>query len=139
MKHVAFFLFVLGAFASVCNAQIRINEILADPASDWSGDASLSSKDDEWVEVINAGATVVDLSAYRLGDASGGTTTWRFGFAGTLAPGAAGSPRSSTSRAKASRKARLLSNAAVSTRERSSCLRVNRRAARWDVVRASWA
>jgi hypothetical protein len=68
-------------------SQIRLNEILADPASDWDGDSSVSSRDDEWVEIMNAGPSAVDLSSLRLTDASGGYS-WRFGFSGTLQPGA---------------------------------------------------
>lgn len=93
MRIVAFFLSFL--FCSTCfsafplsdaRAQLLVNEILADPVADWNGDGGLSTKFDEWVEVINAGASSVDLSAYRLGDLSGGYD-WRYGFSGTLQPG----------------------------------------------------
>ena len=89
MKFVAIFsCFAVGMIMSIgfAQAQIQLNEVLADPASDWDGDSVVSSKSDEWVEVINVGASAVDVSCFRLGDASGGTT-WRFGFSGTLAPG----------------------------------------------------
>lgn len=93
MRIVAFFLSLLSYFAclaapplSGARAQVLVNEILADPASDWDGDGSLSTKFDEWVEVINVGASSVDLSAYRVGDLSGGYS-WRYGFSGTLQPG----------------------------------------------------
>jgi hypothetical protein len=93
MKSVAFFLSLFSACLSVAvlsaedaSAQLVLNEVLADPASDWDGDGSVGTKNDEWVEVINLGASTVDLSAYRLGDLSGGYS-WRFGFSGTLAPG----------------------------------------------------
>jgi len=94
MKNVAFFLSLLfvsallAAFAvGHAEAQLLLNEILADPASDWDGDAAVGSRTDEWVEVMNAGASSIDLSPYRLGDLSGGYS-WRYGFGGTLAPGA---------------------------------------------------
>jgi len=90
MRYVAFLFVVLVALSSLAPAgvaQIRLNEILADPASDWDGDGTLSSKNDEWVEVVNTGASSVDLSAYRLTDLSGGTD-FRFALSGTLAPGA---------------------------------------------------
>lgn len=94
MRNVAFFLTCLiaaalaaGAFPVDSAAQLRLNEILADPATDWDGDGSVGSRADEWVEVINAGTSAIDMSKYRLGDLSGGTS-WRFGFSGTLEPGA---------------------------------------------------
>jgi hypothetical protein len=93
MRNVAFFLSLFCLWLSVtafpagdASAQLVFNEVLADPASDWDGDGTVGSKTDEWVEVINLGSSAVDLSAYRLGDLSGGYS-WRFGFSGTLAPG----------------------------------------------------
>ncbi|TPW12693.1 MAG: hypothetical protein FD129_1420 [bacterium] len=67
------------------SAQLLLNEVLADPARDWNGDAAISSRDDEWVEVINTGPTAIDLSGYRL---AGPDSVWRYEFAGSLAPGA---------------------------------------------------
>lgn len=72
---------------SDCAAQLAINEFLADPARDWDGDGALSSRDDEWVEIVNLGAEAVDLSGYRLADGEG-SPVWRYGFSGTLAAGA---------------------------------------------------
>lgn len=75
----------LGLNRPACG-QVLINEILADPASDWDGDGALDTRSDEWVEVVNAGTTAVDLSAYWLRDeASAGP---RMQLAGTLAAGA---------------------------------------------------
>jgi len=73
-------------FALPCGAQVVINEILGDPGIDWNGDGAVSFKDDEWVEIVNAGNTPVDITSYRLSD--GGTRILRFGFAGMLQPGA---------------------------------------------------
>jgi hypothetical protein len=94
MRNVAFFLSLFFVFFLVvpltfvaASAQVLVNELLADPASDWDGDGTVGSKTDEWVEVINAGASSVDMSGYRLGDLSGGYS-WRYGFTGTLDPGA---------------------------------------------------
>ena len=90
MKYVAFLFFLAAAaagFSSPVNSQVMINEILADPVIDWDGDGSVSSKNDEWVEIVNVGPAPVDLSCYQLTDGSGGTTNWRFGFTGTIAPG----------------------------------------------------
>lgn len=90
MRFVAFLLPFIIAFAALApagSAQVLLNEILADPASDWDNDGSVSSKLDEWVEVINAGAIAVDLADYRLSDTSAGTS-FRFALTGALAPGA---------------------------------------------------
>lgn len=90
MRFVACFVCMVGILAglsSLTTAQVLINEILADPVVDWDGDGSVSSKDDEWVEIVNVGPAPVDLSCYRLTDAAGGFS-WRYGFTGSLAPGA---------------------------------------------------
>lgn len=89
MKYVAFFIFCLTAVASFAPdgaAQVRLNEILGDPGTDWNGDGTVDSKLDEWVEIVNTGTTPVDLSRYRISDASAGES-FRFALAGTLAPG----------------------------------------------------
>lgn len=80
----AFLGFALAAQAS---AQIVINEFVADPARDWDGDGTANYRDDEWVEIRNLGSAPVDLSDYRLADAEG-PVVFRYGFAGTLEPGA---------------------------------------------------
>jgi hypothetical protein len=66
-------------------AALRLNEIMAGPASDWDGSGAFSSRDDEWIEVVNDGAAPIDLTPYLLTDAGG---TPRFRFTGTLDPGA---------------------------------------------------
>jgi len=89
MKFVAFLLLFLAALTSLVPdgaAQIKLNEILADPNSDWSGDGEVNSKLDEWVEIINDGAAAVDLSSFRISDLSAGTD-FRFGLSGMLGPG----------------------------------------------------
>ena len=93
MRNVAFFMAFLvslalfvGVPASESSAQLLLNEILADPATDWDGDGSVGSRADEWVEITNAGSSTIDLSKYRVGDLSGGYS-WRYGFSGTLEPG----------------------------------------------------
>jgi len=63
---------------------LMLNEILADPQRDWNGDGAVSSRDDEWVEIVNIGISAVDLEGYRL---AGADTSWRYGFSGGLAPG----------------------------------------------------
>ena len=70
---------------AACAAGLRLNEIMAGPASDWDGSGAFSSRDDEWVELINAGGMVEDLSTYVITD---GDSLPRFVGLGTLAPGA---------------------------------------------------
>ena len=76
MKYVAFFLLsllVVVSLAPASVAQIRLNEILADPGIDWNGDGNVDSKLDEWVEIVNTGASQVDLSKFRISDAAAAT------------------------------------------------------------------
>lgn len=88
LKSLGVGLLLGGALASIpaqaCRGQVLINEILADPASDWDGDGTYQFRNDEWVEVVNAGAAVVDLQGLYLSDESG---TFHFGFSGSLEPG----------------------------------------------------
>lgn len=75
-----------ASLGPACRAQLVINEILADPASDWDGDGQVSYSNDEWIEVVNLGDSPVDLSAYLVADGEG-EPVWRYGFAGVLGPG----------------------------------------------------
>lgn len=52
---------------------IIINEILADPASDWNKDGVVDAKGDEWIELRNTSTVPLDLSTYFLRDSSGDT------------------------------------------------------------------
>jgi hypothetical protein len=67
---------------------VLINEVLADPITDWSGDGIIDFKNDEWIEIANGGSAPVDLSAYWISD-SGTDPAVRYRFSGSLAPGAA--------------------------------------------------
>lgn len=78
------FLMCLVATAHAAPA-VRLSEFLAAPARDWDGSGTFSSRDDEWIEIINGGATNVDLSSYLITD---GDSLPRYGFSGTLEPGA---------------------------------------------------
>jgi len=69
--------------ASPLWGQVIINEVMADPASDWSGDSTYSYKGDEWVEIYNAGDGPVDLSTFWLGDSD---STMLYNFSGGLGP-----------------------------------------------------
>ncbi len=63
---------------------VLLNEIMADPASDWDGDGAYNFRDDEWVEIVNVGSTTVALDGYRL---AGADSVWRYAFTGDLGPG----------------------------------------------------
>jgi hypothetical protein len=62
----------------------RLNEIMAGPARDWDGSGAFSSRDDEWVEIVNAGATPITLDGYVITD---GDSIPRFALSGALPPG----------------------------------------------------
>jgi lamin tail-like protein len=65
------------------DAGVMLNEFLAGPARDWDGSGTLSTRDDEWVEVVNTGPSTVDLTGFFLTD---GDSIPRYGFSGTLGP-----------------------------------------------------
>lgn len=86
MKGIAWMLSgcLAAALAVPADAGVVLNEVLADPARDWNGDGVTSYRDDEWVEIVNAGPGAVDLTGWRIATAD---TTWRYGFSGELAEG----------------------------------------------------
>ena len=88
-RFVAFLLLFFGALSSLAPdgaAQVKLNEIIADPNSDWDSDGVVNSKLDEWVEIINTGSNTVDLGVYRITDQSAGKV-FRFALSGSIAPG----------------------------------------------------
>ena len=62
-----------------------LNELVAGPARDWDGNGTFSSRDDEWVEVRNAGTSSLDLDGYFVTD---GDSIPRYALSGSLGPGA---------------------------------------------------
>jgi len=76
---------VAAARPAIAAPDVRISEFMAGPARDWDGNGTFSSRDDEWIEIVNGGSAVADLTPYFLTD---GDSIPRFGFTGTLAPGA---------------------------------------------------
>jgi hypothetical protein len=80
---VSFGFFLLAFAATSSWGQICINEVMADPASDWSGDSTYSYKEDEWVEIFNAGDQPVDLADFWLGDSD---STLLYNLSGGLGP-----------------------------------------------------
>lgn len=67
-----------------CASPLRINEILPGPARDWDGSGAYSSRDDEWIELINTGAAPLDLAGHLVTD---GDSIPRYALSGTLLPG----------------------------------------------------
>jgi Lamin Tail Domain len=80
----AFLVLGLPASRACAAGALRLNELLPGPASDWDGSGAFSSRDDEWIEVINAGTDPCDLAGFFLTD---GDSIPRYAFSGTLAPG----------------------------------------------------
>ena len=79
------FLMVAGAAVAQLDDIIHINEVLADPASDWNGDGSVDFKNDEWVEIMNNSTEPINLSNYYLRDDLGDEPHLR--LSGVLDPG----------------------------------------------------
>ena len=77
----------LAPSAALAAGDLVLNELLADPASDWTGDGEVDFKDDEWIEIANRGTSAVELGAYWVSD-SVDDPTLRYRFSGSLAPGA---------------------------------------------------
>ncbi len=74
-----------GSSTPACaDAALRLNEFMAGPARDWDGSGTFSSRDDEWVEVVNTGATPLALAGFLITD---GDSLPRYALSGTLAPG----------------------------------------------------
>ncbi|MFA3783789.1 choice-of-anchor D domain-containing protein [Melioribacteraceae bacterium 4301-Me] len=70
------FLLLINFFAALCYSQsaLVINEILADPPSDSTGDANgdgaADLHKDEFVELVNAGSIALDISGWTLSDST---------------------------------------------------------------------
>jgi hypothetical protein len=84
MKALLLSVCMLAGAVGVVGAGVTLNEILVDPARDWDGDSTYYYRDDEWVEIVNIGGSVVDVAGYRISTAD---TAWRYEFTGTLQPG----------------------------------------------------
>jgi hypothetical protein len=72
------------AAPSTTASALKLNEFLAGPARDWDGDGTVSTRDDEWIELVNTGAVALDLSSFYFTD---GDSVPRFAFSGSIAPG----------------------------------------------------
>ena len=87
IKYALGFCLVMMALLQMgpADAQVVINELMADPLSDWDGDGLANYRDDEWLEVINLGPEEVNLAGYFIRDITGQTN--HLGLSGMLAPG----------------------------------------------------
>jgi hypothetical protein len=76
----------IPAFATpaCADAPLRLNEILAGPARDWDGSGTFSSRDDEWIEVVNTGVGPLTLDGFFVTD---GDSLPRYAFTGSLGGG----------------------------------------------------
>jgi hypothetical protein len=86
---VALLVVALALSWNSAGADVTINEIMADPASDWSpsdGNDEYQSMEDEWIEIYNDGFDPVNITGWRLRDAVS-DSSWRFGFEGVIDPG----------------------------------------------------
>ncbi len=72
------------ATTACADAPLRLNEILAGPARDWDGSGTFSSRDDEWVEIVNTGASPLTLDGFFITD---GDSIPRYALAGSLGAG----------------------------------------------------
>jgi hypothetical protein len=72
-------------FPRISLAGLALNEIMPGPGSDWDLDGEASSKQDEFVEVVNWTGSSLDLSGYLL--LNGSTRSPVYGFSGSLGPG----------------------------------------------------
>jgi hypothetical protein len=73
-----------AATPACADAPLRLNELMAGPARDWDGSGTFSSRDDEWIEVVNTGGTSLALTGFLVTD---GDSLPRFALSGTLAAG----------------------------------------------------
>ena len=75
---------VRHARAALGATPLVVNEIMAGPARDWDASGTFSSRDDEWIELLNTGTSPLDLGSFFLSD---GDSTPRLALTGTLGPG----------------------------------------------------
>lgn len=81
---LSFALLVSAAAPPFACADLRVVEILAGPTRDWDNSGVVSSRDDEWIELMNTGSQPIDLAGYFVTD---GDSIPRYATTGTLAPG----------------------------------------------------
>lgn len=55
---------------------VSLNEFMPDPASDWNGNGTIADADDEYIELFNPTGDMIDLGAWQLDDAEGGSAPY---------------------------------------------------------------
>jgi hypothetical protein len=72
MKKIYFLVFAFALCSSTMSAQLIINEVLYNPASgitgDANGDGTRDPLKDEFIELVNSGTSVLDISGYTIED-----------------------------------------------------------------------
>jgi hypothetical protein len=77
-------LLACSAGSACAQSVLRLNEIMAGPSRDWNGDGLYSSRDDEWVELVNTATYTLALDGFVLTDAD---SVPRYALSGSLGPG----------------------------------------------------
>ena len=84
-------LVILLAFASLAEATVVISEVLADPPTGDAGDANQDgqrdTREDEFIELYNAGSASVDISGWQLGDSTSPDNFFQFPANTVIEPG----------------------------------------------------
>ena len=84
-------LVILLAFASLAEATVVISEVLADPPTGAAGDANQDgqrdAREDEFIELYNAGSASVDISGWQLGDSTSPDNFFQFPANTVIEPG----------------------------------------------------
>lgn len=73
--------------AAPATGRLLVNEVMANPDEDMNADGELDGGDDEYVEVVNAGAQPLDLTGWTLSD--GTSARHRFPTGSVIPPGGA--------------------------------------------------
>ena len=72
MKYLPMLLtFYVAATPLIVQGQVIINEIHASPRQDYNGDTLISSRDDEYIELLNVSSMAIDLSGHTISDLAG--------------------------------------------------------------------
>jgi len=73
--------------AAAAAGRLVINEVMPNPTADYNGDGTRDTSADEYVELVNAGSQLLDLTGWSLSD--GSSVRHRFATGSVIAPGGA--------------------------------------------------